>query len=287
MSVVGTQVRGVVAAATRLRAVWAALLALTALASLVSVLTSPLSAQEGEFMHALRAGEISSVAVGHSADFRSYTGFSPNAFNSTDDIAVSWVNRFGFRRAAVLTDLMTLDKLRNAGGGVYSTSQSVKLDPSGSVAATARALGAAAPAMVRPGELPLDSITWLPVVVIALMIGIMLFGPQPRRLTKWGALWAYTAPLNIGILYELLRDSPWNQKMNLLPEPGRRDRVTVNPVTGRRIRRLGGWSMFIGVWVFAAVLVSLVPFVTGWALPDFVDPVRWTGVDLSGKPLQL
>jgi len=86
------------------------MLALTTMSSLAVLLTTPFSADEGEFIHALRSGEIQSVALGHSADFRSTSGFSTTAFNAQDDIAVSWVNRFGFRRMAVLDQLQGLSQ---------------------------------------------------------------------------------------------------------------------------------------------------------------------------------
>ena len=93
-----------------LRVVWAALLAMVTVASFAVLLTTPFSAEEGEFIHALRSGEITTVAVGHSADFYSESGINiPGAntvgFNAPNDIAVSWVNRFGFCREAVLQQL--------------------------------------------------------------------------------------------------------------------------------------------------------------------------------------
>jgi len=64
----------------------------------------PFNAEEGEFIHPLRSGEIASVAVGHSADFYATSGLNTNPFNAQDDIAVSWVNRFGLRREAILNE---------------------------------------------------------------------------------------------------------------------------------------------------------------------------------------
>ena len=281
---VGNQIRAGVAAVVRLRAIWLVLVALTTLATMVSLFTHPIDAQEGEFVHALRAGEITAVAVGHSQDFRSDIGFSSNAYNASDDIAVCWVNRFGFRRTAILNQLQGLDQTRGDGGAAPNPS-STSVDPSASIAATARSLGAVAPATVRPDELPLEGIAWLPRVVTVLMIVIMIFGPQPRRTTKWGAFWAYSAPLNLGIFWALLRDSPWNQRMNLLPEPRPGDGYAVNLATGRKVVRQGGWSMFFVASFAIPIALSLVLFLIMWPFPDFMDSVAWTAVNPSGNPL--
>jgi hypothetical protein len=105
MSILDTQLRHSGPATPRLRVAWAAMLALTTLAALAVLVTTPFSAEEGEFIHALRSGEIQSVAVGHSADFYTASGVHTTGINVQDDIAVSWVNRFGFRREAVLDQL--------------------------------------------------------------------------------------------------------------------------------------------------------------------------------------
>jgi hypothetical protein len=277
------------------------LLALTTLAAMVSLFTFSFVAQEGEFVHALRSGEITSVAVGHSEDFHSDIGFSSTLAHASDDIAVSWVNGFGLRREALLGELMALDQARGGGDGGSGEvgagevgagevadgagPSGSSVDPSASIAAKARSLGVVAPEIVRPGELPLDGIGWLPPAVTVLMIAILIFGPQPRRTTKWGALWAYTAPLNLGIFWALLRDSPWNERMNRLPEPSAGDGLAVNQATNDRVVRIDGWSTFFRVCLALNIAISVVLAVIMWVLPDFVDPVAWTAVDLSGNQL--
>jgi len=280
MSLVGTRVRTVVSAASLLRVVWAALLALTVLATIVILFTTPLNAGEGEFIHALRTGEVGSVAVGSSSDFQVRNGLTITN-GAHDDIAVSWVNRFGFRRSAVLNGLMALRDPPALNDGT-SSGPPPALDPAASITATARSLGATPPAIVGRGALPFGRIAWLPEGVLFLMIAVMLLGPQPRRMTRWGAFWAYTAPLNSGIFYALLRDSPWNQKMNRMPEPRAGDRVAANPATGTAIRRLGGWKMFIWAFLLSNLALSLVLLAVTSVLPQFVDPVVWTGIDVGG-----
>ena len=303
-----TQLRTSVLATTKLRVVWIALLTLTACSTLLGLLTVPFDAEEGEFLHSLRNGEIASVALGHSQDFHSDSGLNATSYNARDDIAVVWVNRFGFRREAVLNGLGALDQLAQNTDGTQNTdasqgtgdsqntdgtqntdaSQSTsRLDPAASLARTAESLGVAAPTVVRPGELPFDHLKWLSVLLIVLMIGIMLNGPQPRRTTKAGAFWAYLLPLNVGIFYALLRDSPWNQRMNLLPDPAPRDRVLVGPVTNRTLRRYGGWMVFLWFTLVTRLALSLLLIAVAFAFPTHLDPVAWIGVDLAGHRLTL
>src|SRR5665647_2816567 len=157
-----TQLRTSVPATTRLRVVWAALLGLTAISTLLGLLTAPFDAEEGEFIHALRSGEVASVALGHSQDFYSDSGLNATSYNAWDDIAVVWVNRFGFRREAVLNGLGALDQLTQSTQDSQSTS---RLDPAASIARTAQSLGVAAPKVVQPGELPFDHVKWLSVLL--------------------------------------------------------------------------------------------------------------------------
>jgi hypothetical protein len=322
-----TQLRTSVPATTRLQVVWVALLTLTACSTLLGLLTTPFDAEEGEFFHSLRNGEIASVALGHSQDFYADAGLNASSYNAWDDVAVVWVNRFGFRREAILNGLGALDQLtqdaqtsqgtgdpqspdqqltqdpqnpdpqnpdpqnpdaQNPDGQSVQDPQSTsRLDAAASIARTARSLGVAAPKVVQPGELPFDHVKWLSVLLIVLMIGFMLHGPQPRRTTKAGAFWAYMLPLNVGIFYALLRDSPWNQKMNLLPEPAARERDIVDPVTNRTLHRYGGWMVFIWFTLAARLALSLLLIAVAFAFPTHLDPVAWTAVDLAGNPLTL
>ena len=119
------------------------------------------------------------------------------------------------------------------------------------------------------------------------MIGSSLYGPQPRRMTKWGAFWAYLIPYNIGIFYALLRDSPWNRKMARLPEPGVGDRVVVDPITNEVIPRYGGGAMFFLSAIVAGFAISLVLLFVAGTFPTYLDPVGWSAVDLAGNPMPL
>jgi hypothetical protein len=70
------------------------------------------------------------------------------------------------------------------------------------------------------------------------MLAVLLFGPAPRKATRWGWLWLFALPLSIGGLWWLLRESPWTG------DP--LGRAVAEPATGRfgglarRDGRLGG-----------------------------------------------
>jgi len=130
--------------------------------------------------------------------------------------------------------------------------------------------------VVDPGELRFDSVKWLSVLVTVLMIGFMMSGPQPRRMTKWGAFWAYLIPYSIGIFYVLLRDSPFNQRMNLLDEPRPKDRIVVDPLTNETIPRHGGGAMFLFSAVSDGLAISLVLLGLAQVFATYLDPVSWS-----------
>lgn len=283
MSILDTQLRNSGPTTPRLRVARAAMLALTTLAALAVLVTTPFSAEEGEFIHALRSGEIQSVAVGHSADFYTASGVHTTGINVQDDIAVSWVNRFGFRREAVLDQLRGIAQVTETDPPTNPSTP--PLDPSASIARTAHNLGAVAPKVVQPGGLRFDRLKWLSALVTVLMIGILVYGPQPRRMTKWGAFWSYLIPFNIGIFSALLRDSPWNPRTNRLPEPRPGDRAVVDRVTNEVIPRYSGGVMFLWSILIAGFAISLVLLGIARAFPTYLDPVAWSAVDVAGNPM--
>jgi len=297
MTALDTRVGRVVPVAARLCVAWAALLLLTILSTLVLLVTTPFEAQEGEFIHALRSGEVGSAAVGHSADFASDFGVSVTNTSASDDIAVSWVGRFGFRRVAVLSNLLAVRDLVAASDGedaavptpVFDPSAPIVaptpvLDPSATIAATARSLGSTPPIMVEPGRLPLDRMKALRPLLVTLMMVALIVGPRPRRMSKAGAFWAYLAPFNLGIFYALLRDSPWNRRMNLVPEPEARDRVISEPGVNKPIYRHSGWAMFVWSVLISGIVFGLLLAAVSWALPTHLDPVTWIPVNLPANP---
>ncbi len=51
------------------------------------------------------------------------------------------------------------------------------------------------------------------------VVATIVFGPQPRRFTKWGAFWISTLPLGVGEIWLLLTEAPWSRAASALPEP--------------------------------------------------------------------
>lgn len=51
-----------------------------------------------------------------------------------------------------------------------------------------------------------------------LVLGTVLFGPQPRRFTRWAAFWWTTLPLGVGMLWLLAREVPWSRTASETPE---------------------------------------------------------------------
>lgn len=51
-----------------------------------------------------------------------------------------------------------------------------------------------------------------------LVLGTVLFGPQPRRFTRWAAFWWVTMPLGVGAVWLLVREAPWSRTASALPE---------------------------------------------------------------------
>jgi hypothetical protein len=65
-----------------------------------------------------------------------------------------------------------------------------------------------------------DTPWWLLATAIAylLVLGTVLFGPQPRRFTRWAAFWWVTMPLGVGAVWLLVREAPWSRTASAMPE---------------------------------------------------------------------
>jgi hypothetical protein len=73
--------------------------------------------------------------------------------------------------------------------------------------------------------------------------------------------------------------------MNLLDEPGPKDRAVVDPLTNETIPRQGGGAMFLFSAVIAGLAISLVLLGLAQVFPTYLDPVAWSAVDLAGSPM--
>ena len=162
-------------------------------------------------------------------------------------------------------------ELTNPAAGVF-WSNGYQVDLGATVAATAKAGGSPVP------EYGLGAARFLglPLAALALVGVLMLiFGPQPRRRTKWGTFWMLGIPAGVGLVWWVLTDSPWSAATDALPEPAPRQRGPVLGVVDRR----GGGTMFL----IAFALSIVVGF--GWMVlrlfpgaADYGDPQAGTVV---------
>jgi hypothetical protein len=125
---------------------------------------------------------------------------------------------------------------------------------------------------------PLPQGLYLLAVVIAL--GFLISGPQPRRLTKWGVFWTLGIPGNVGVVWWLLREAPWDPRANALPEPA--DYRVRRMYDGRK--RRGGGEMLLWL-VLAAVVWAMLTWLGGAALGALLEPSgdvgRWVARSTS------
>ena len=137
-------------------------------------------------------------------------------------------------------------ELTNPAAGVF-WSNGDQVDLGATIAATARAGGGPVPeyglGAARFLGLPLALLAFIGLVVL-------VFGPQPRRRTKWGTFWMLGIPAGVGLVWWVLTDSPWSAKTDALPEPAPRQR---GPVLGI-VERRGGGVMFLIALALSAVI---------------------------------
>jgi hypothetical protein len=55
--------------------------------------------------------------------------------------------------------------------------------------------------------------------VFLLLLLVLFRAGQPRLATRWATFWLLLAPLNIGMLRVLIRESPWSPEIRAWPEP--------------------------------------------------------------------
>lgn len=51
------------------------------------------------------------------------------------------------------------------------------------------------------------------------VVAAIVYGPQPRRFTKWGAFWMATLPFGVGQIWLLVAEAPWSRATSALTEP--------------------------------------------------------------------
>jgi hypothetical protein len=270
----------------------AALLVVVALAALM-VWTTPHEAPEGALAAALSHGQVAAVVVDDGqklgleqpAGVQLVLGRSGVTSSSSSGTIprVIWATTAGrtYRTTLVAVSLTVDPAPPVADDGAEATDPtrpSLPLDLPGTMRATAE--GARVPA---PDT---DSLGWPALVpgaasVVALLaLLVLVLGPQPRRLTKWGVFWVLGVPGLAGIAWWLVREAPWSPQMSALAEPAPR---AVGGFLG--ISRRSGGTGFLAL-LGATVVVSLVLLALSAALPvpaSVPGSTTWTVVRADGS----
>jgi hypothetical protein len=160
------------------------LLAVIAASSLLAVMTSERSASEAEFRDALSNGAITEVTIGPTRGIELTFG-APNS----DDQIIWRTGPWPWDRHA--TNELSIPRAKRIAEGSGVAIHYAETD----WAAIAGGLAG------------------------LLVVGTIIFGPQPRSFTKWGAFWWAMLPLGVGVIWLLLKEAPWSRTATSLPEP--------------------------------------------------------------------
>lgn len=123
-------------------------------------------------------------------------------------------------------------------------------DPEVDLLATLRAVAppGQAPERVADGRLVRERLAAPLRGLNALLLVLLVFGPQPRRATKWGWFWLLLLPWGAGAGLLLAREAPWSPAACAEDEPF--------PKRAKRgVRASGGTGFGVLVAVSAAVLL--------------------------------
>ena len=129
-----------------------------------------------------------------------------------------WIDRAGVRRSALLA--------------TYSGGDLAEPDVLATVVAAAPPNRR--PRVVPSGALLRERAASVGAGALLLLLALLAFGPQPRRLTKWGWTWLLLVlPLSAGPALLLAREAPWSRRATAEREPvDRRDSVPGVRTTG-------------------------------------------------------
>jgi hypothetical protein len=176
------------------------LVAAVVLGIVLCVLSVPFRAETADFASDLAAGKIARVDL---APPQRGLGW-PTVQITSSESQVRWQNNNGLTYQAPL----------------YFPTGAHETDVEQTIAATARSAHQEVP-MFTGSIGPLGSawFAWQLWVVWLLCVVLLLLGPQPRRLTKWGTFWILGVGFGLGALWWLWREAPWNARASALPEP--------------------------------------------------------------------
>lgn len=202
---------------------------------LIAVWGTPRSASQDDFARALKAGDVAAIQTYDGRYGLEWTAVSVQiqVGTSSSRPVVLWEDQRGMLHR---TDLSWL-----AGGTPGSPGDSVDL--LATIGATAQQAGVPVPTVDQ--GLGRAEHSAVPLGILSLVfLGILVLGPQPRRLTKWATLWVICIPLGLGMGWWLARDTPFAPAMNRAPQP----RPGEKGMLPNGIRRTGGGVAFLAAW---------------------------------------
>ena len=229
-----------------------AALAVVVLCGLLALWGTPAPASEAAFGAALRSGQVRAVSVAadrrYGLELRLPLPVSVSFVGSVNAPSVVWASSSGRLYRTDVSTLAGLSDPSQEGSTGQPGSMGSQVDVFRSIVATATGAGVLAP---RVGWLGVYGWLGWPLAVLSLLALLLLVaGPQPRRVTKWGLFWILGLPAGIGLAWWVWRDSPWDPRMSALPAPAPR----VRGVMTSGIDRADGVTSFLRVLVATFVL---------------------------------
>jgi hypothetical protein len=267
-----------------------AALLLVAVAVVMAIWGTPSTVSAAYLGQAVAGGDVTSWEI--DAPRSQYglevaTGLSVTTSSGREGATVIWTDNRGRLHRTDLRDLLRLPdpsapegaEITDPAAGVF-WSDGYQVDLGATIAATVAAGGSP----VLQEGLGAARFLGFPLAALALVgLVVLIFGPQPRRRTKWGTFWMLGIPAGVGLVWWVLTDSPWSATTDALPEPAPRQR---GPVLGVVDRRGGGVMFFIAIALsvvvgFAWLILRLLP-----GAADYLEPapgsVTWHVVWSTG-----
>lgn len=88
------------------------------------------------------------------------------------------------------------------------------------------------------------------------VLSTLLYGSQPRYVTKWACFWFLWLPYGIGYLLLVLFDAPWSKRASAKLEPLPHNQQRKLPAGDRRVT--GGRAWLITFVVVAPLITNLI-----------------------------
>lgn len=250
---------------------------------LLLILTSPMTSSEEALAADLSAGRVRTVdvVVGELSPAPGHAGFliaqgSPVARGDV----VAWTTTLGL-------SYQVDRELFRPGGRTTSWSPDTfdlgAIDVRRSAAATARANGHDAPGRGSGTAWPRTALAFLALLTVLGAVGLLISGPEPRLLTRWGWFWLLSLPAGLGLVWYLVREAPWNARTSTIAPlpPGR----TRHDLDGGPVRR-GGWTGLVAAAVFGGLVTVLLTLGQNALLDHHPGSAgQWHLVDERGRTM--